>query len=379
MNITFSVNITFFIGNGFDLNLGLKTRYKDFYKYFKENVRRSNIIRGWINEKDILWSDLEKALGQSLSSINRGNLEQFYDDKDEMDDLLIDYLQEEQEKYSYEDEENIKKELIASLDNFDINLSKADKQRIYRVKQRHAFNGVMYNFVVFNYTNCVDRIVEIQKKEDSVISTHTYFYDASQYNSDSKLGEIYHIHGTVNEEMILGVNDESQINNEFLKQEEIFCDSFIKSYMNKMIGQQKTEEVQDLINNSEIICLFGMSIGETDKLWWEKIVDWLVEDKEKLLVIFWRDNKKLNKNRLPSRTIRNNDKVKNQFLEKGKGQLTDEKLRLIKDRIFVSYNDDDDIFNFPKYDEEKDDSLKVFGKRFSGTRIDSIENSIYNG
>lgn len=47
------MNITFFIGNGFDLNLGLKTRYKDFYKYFKENVRRSNIIRGWINEKDI--------------------------------------------------------------------------------------------------------------------------------------------------------------------------------------------------------------------------------------------------------------------------------------------------------------------------------------
>lgn len=372
------MNITFFIGNGFDLNLGLKTRYKDFYKYFKENARESNIIKGWINEKDILWADLEKALGKSLSSINRGNLEQFFDDKDEMDDLLIDYLQEEQEKYSYEDEENIKKELIDSLDNFDINLSKADKQRIYRVKQRRAFNGVMYNFVVFNYTNCVDKIVEIQKKEDPVISTHTYFYEASQYNSDSKLGEIYHIHGTVNEEMILGVNDESQINNEFLKQEEIFCDSFIKSYMNKMIGQQKTEEVQDLINNSEIICLFGMSIGETDKLWWEKIVDWLVEDKEKLLVIFWRDNKKLNKNRLPSRTIRNNDKIKNQFLEKGKGQLTDEKLRLIKDRIFVSYNDDD-IFNFQKYDEEKDDSLKVVGKRFSGTRIDSIENSIYNG
>ena len=26
--------ITFFIGNGFDINIGLKTKYKDFYQYY---------------------------------------------------------------------------------------------------------------------------------------------------------------------------------------------------------------------------------------------------------------------------------------------------------------------------------------------------------
>ncbi len=31
------MNITFLIGNGFDLNLGLKTRYTDFYKYYMEH------------------------------------------------------------------------------------------------------------------------------------------------------------------------------------------------------------------------------------------------------------------------------------------------------------------------------------------------------
>lgn len=342
------MNITFFIGNGFDLNLGLKTRYKDFYKYFKENTKEDNIIKGWINEEDRLWSDLEKALGKSLNSINRDNLEQFYEDKDEMDDLLIDYLRKEQEKYTYDDEETIKKELSRSLNNFDINLSKNDKQKIQRVREKYGKDGTKYNFVVFNYTNILDKMVEIQKKSGAVIGEYTYVYNATRYNNGvSELGEIYHIHGTVNEEMILGVNDEGQINNEFLKKEEIFCDSFIKSRMNKMIGQQKTEEVQNLINNSEIICLFGTSIGDTDKIWWEKIVNWLVEDKERLLVLFWRDNQRLNKNKLPSRTIRTNNKIKNQFLEKGKGQLTDEKLQLLKERIFVSYNDDD-IFNFPK-------------------------------
>ena len=28
------MNITFFIGNGFDIGLGLKTRYEDFYKEY---------------------------------------------------------------------------------------------------------------------------------------------------------------------------------------------------------------------------------------------------------------------------------------------------------------------------------------------------------
>ena len=48
------MNITFFIGNGFDLNLGLKTRYQDFYKYFHEHGTSNNMIKEWINEKEKL-------------------------------------------------------------------------------------------------------------------------------------------------------------------------------------------------------------------------------------------------------------------------------------------------------------------------------------
>lgn len=31
------MNVTFFLGNGFDININLKTRYKDFYPFFMEN------------------------------------------------------------------------------------------------------------------------------------------------------------------------------------------------------------------------------------------------------------------------------------------------------------------------------------------------------
>lgn len=39
------MNITFLIGNGFDINLGLNTRYSDFYPYFVEKSTETNMIR----------------------------------------------------------------------------------------------------------------------------------------------------------------------------------------------------------------------------------------------------------------------------------------------------------------------------------------------
>ena len=67
-----SKHVTFLIGNGFDLNVGLKTRYTDFYKiYAKENAADSDAISRF--KKEILrdeadgwqnWMDFEIGLGQ---------------------------------------------------------------------------------------------------------------------------------------------------------------------------------------------------------------------------------------------------------------------------------------------------------------------------
>lgn len=38
------MNITFFIGNGFDINLGLNTTYSSFYPYFIDKARENNMI-----------------------------------------------------------------------------------------------------------------------------------------------------------------------------------------------------------------------------------------------------------------------------------------------------------------------------------------------
>lgn len=58
----------FVIGNGFDLNLGLNTEYRDFYHYLKNNYPDFLLEMGEIlwaeNETDNLWCNFEKELAQ---------------------------------------------------------------------------------------------------------------------------------------------------------------------------------------------------------------------------------------------------------------------------------------------------------------------------
>lgn len=61
------MNVTYIIGNGFDLNLGLKTGYQDFYDYYIE-VPSPNahveLLKNTIKQEGYeLWSDLEVGLG----------------------------------------------------------------------------------------------------------------------------------------------------------------------------------------------------------------------------------------------------------------------------------------------------------------------------
>lgn len=97
------MNITFLIGNGFDLACGLKTRYVDVYKKYcetespNENIR--NFKKSILQDKDINWTDFEMALpkwGEKLN--NFSNFQEcildftvFLDDYLKEQELLIDF------------------------------------------------------------------------------------------------------------------------------------------------------------------------------------------------------------------------------------------------------------------------------------------------
>ena len=70
------MNVVFLLGNGFDLQLGLKTRYEDFYEYYRLRPSTNELtahlkehINDYLEGKknrllDVNWEDLEIALGK---------------------------------------------------------------------------------------------------------------------------------------------------------------------------------------------------------------------------------------------------------------------------------------------------------------------------
>lgn len=336
------MNITFFIGNGFDINLGLKTRYSDFYPYFIEKATTDNMIRTWLKEDDLLWADLEEELGKKLKDVKIDELEKFYEDKAELDRLLLEYLGTEQEKISIQEKkEKVSEEFARSLISFDNDLHVVGRNSISstcNVYKNHVF---YYCFICFNYTNVLDQIVEVTKRLKSPITTHP---DATGVKKNSLLGSLLHIHGTLDEEMILGVNDVNQVNNEFLQDDMEFLDTFIKNRMNNSIGQRKTERAKRIIEDSHIICIFGMSIGNTDKMWWEEIVKWLNESENNKLIIYYKDHNNELERKLPVNIIRLNNRIKREILEKGGANIKNLDIDQVKERIFIAYNSQ--IFRF---------------------------------
>ena len=169
------MNITFLIGNGFDINLGLKTRYVDFYDYYQKHASEHSMILQLIRDdkNKEKWADLELALGEKLKEINAVNVDSFMDAHAELDSLLIDYLEEEQKKYTIETmKDEIVTELIRSLQEFTEELS-AEEQRSYQATFDADKNeSLHYNFITFNYTDILDEIIKKVKSTKPDLGTH---------------------------------------------------------------------------------------------------------------------------------------------------------------------------------------------------------------
>ena len=75
--------------------------------------------------------------------------------------------------------------------------------------------------------------------------------------------------------MILGVNDESQIADMelFKDASPIYINSLIKTKTNQGNEVRIDEKTHDIINKSAFIYIYGVSLGEIDKIWRQRIID----------------------------------------------------------------------------------------------------------
>ena len=256
------MNIVYLIGNGFDLAQDLKTSYQDFYESYKKSEPINGVekkIISSINDDIKTWSNLEKRLGSFTKELE--GIDGFAEAYESLYLKLKKYLQEEENRYMAGNVERYREELANPF----IDLSYLEQKGFHGFAT--SFFGVssVINVVTFNYTDVFERAIGYQYQP--IHLKGDYFPDGVQLNN------VYKVHGTLHGTFLMGVNDTSQIANPSFAADLDICDFLVKPLANQNMGLYFDQFSMDVIGRSNLIVVYGMSIGETDRQWWKKVAD----------------------------------------------------------------------------------------------------------
>lgn len=337
------MNITFFIGNGFDLNLGLKTDYKSFYDYYTKKCPEDMLAKA-ISKDYRLWSDLELGLGEYLSEIDGSQVGEFLNSKALLEYHLSQYLKTQMKRFQIKSLQPFVEEFKEKVGNFYLEFPLAEQME-YKKFLSETAKSINYQFVSFNYTDTLDKMIKSFLTAKVAIANHAS--KGTGYND--VVSNPIHIHGDV-DSIILGLNDETQINNEVLQSNAELTDCIIKKNVNDELGELRVESVKRMMENSKYICVFGMSIGDTDNMWWIAIIDWLLKDSTRKLVLFVYDSSTV---QIVSSQeyVRLKRRKKANLLQKG-NKLDEAQIKDINNRIVMVKNSN--IFSFKNIEIKED-------------------------
>ena len=338
------MNITYLIGNGFDLNLGLHTKYSDFIEWLnnEESSDKASIqeLQKSIDEyckgkKDdtINWSDTEVAFGLFTYLFKgRSNGDEEIDEcHTYLCEKLSEYLQAEEKRVPIANilkDRNILDNIGKGLCNYTVGLTPVDARNI----ERHVAatgGGFSIRVIDFNYTNILDQLLP---------EVHKQGFSGSRVFQNSRLNNSItppiHVHGNLTHGLIFGVDNEGQLCTDvFTDNEPERKRALIKQYSNEDMGEAIDERVINIINESHLIYVYGMSIGPTDKRWWSKILQRLSMDINCVLIIHNLSVPEIGLKPQPYRKFCRINRDK--FLENGL-DLSDDQIESIKQRIYFT-------------------------------------------
>lgn len=329
------MNITFLIGNGFDLNLKLNTRYTDFYRYYMEH-NPNDLLSNAIKQDYEMWSDLEVGLGRFLKKIDENQIEEFLDSKSTLEKMLSEYLTLESTRLFIIDKKALAEEFKNKITSFFSDFNSVDKEHYHHIISSTT-QTIYYRFITFNYTTTLDKIVTEAQKHCKSFGEHKAYGLAYR----DTVSMPHHIHGKLSEDLILGLDNTEQILNDKLKSNPKLTNYIIKSVVNSALGERKSETAKEIIDKSKFVCLFGLSIGDTDKMWWKYIIEWLKRDNDNRLVLFV--NKNTNVQLSGQEKIRFRDSNREYMVERSDFAV-EETMKQVQNKIIVIPNSK--IFTF---------------------------------
>ena len=318
--------ITFILGNGFDLNLGMKTKYTDMYFGYMEEPSNSKNIEKFKNvlENQIpfdKWGDFELGMADYAKTLS--SEQELVECVRDFKRYLVEHLEREYQRlknaiFEIQNPSEMTRILSSSLYRFYSGLSKNDINSINRFVNNKS---IEINIITFNYTNSLELLL-----------------DYSTIPTRSSINAPIHIHGSLDENVVLGVDNQEQLSELPYKLTRNGRRAFIKTYFNEDYDNEKVKKAINTIYESDIICTYGFAMGESDKLWVDTIVAWLQDKPKGHLVCYQYDDNKYYKYNFDE-MMEAEDEKKEQLLAKFG---IDNELMLSKIHIPVGSN----IFDF---------------------------------
>lgn len=188
------MRITFLIGNGFDIGLGMHTKFQDMYGQYVSSWTDNQNIMAFKNElrKDAphynTWSDFEMGMAEyALKCEDEATVVECLRD---FKAYMVEHLMRQEEymlnrikiNNAHRDEcAKVMKEAITSF-------YQAQSQNTIAAVEQYGRAGREYNFITFNYTRTFD-----------------YMLDCYRAQLNPNVGAPIHIHGTLEKDVVLGM------------------------------------------------------------------------------------------------------------------------------------------------------------------------------
>lgn len=272
------MNVTFLIGNGFDLACGLKSSYPDVYEEYIKQPGQSEVVKKF--KEDLIenkkkgqwgnWSDFEMGMAEYAKKFN--NEQELIECVNDFKKYLVLHLEKQQDIFQThwkvvkrEHNEELLNYTTACIKEFSLGTAKG---LFDRINTKGLISGYNVNFVNFNYTNVLETILEKNSKGINMVN----------------------IHGSLKENNIMvGVDKEAQMACRFplsAKGKRMF----IKPYFNNEEDPDKVKYVLNNIKSSDYICAFGLSFGSSDFMWKNAIINWLNGSEDRHLFLYDLDS-----------------------------------------------------------------------------------------
>lgn len=291
------MTITCLIGNGFDLGLGLKTRYLDFLPwYLSRKSSKSDAVK-WLcgqieNSKDDTWADAEMAFGRLPFSEAGEDVAQV------VDETLIDFqkdlaeyihLQESRMSIPDEDYADVRIKFLSSvLRALFLDVSSVAKEELRSIL--YAQDAVDLNFITLNYTATLYNLLGCDVRSD-VYSQVPVFNRAPV---SVLLGPICYVHGALKERTsVFGVDSALQIEDQKARTHCTTSGMLLKPTLDRLLDYGFEQRAKKTINRSDRIICLGSSYGASDVRWWEYIYDALAKNKNVRLLLspYFKENR----------------------------------------------------------------------------------------